>query len=169
MYQHSNSASVTKNVPKPDLAELAGRTRCYTCWEIGHFSQNCPKRRVQTPGTDAGVRAVSCEPELMATADVLSAHESHLEKLVRECSTRVEVREDTDWSKCSQTPCGSQWERTSLAVKRAPSEVTGFDDSTQHSQGAVQLEWDLAETNHSLRGTCGSWEFGTAVEPFRFE
>ena len=81
----------------------------------------------------------------MATADVLSAHESHLEKLVRECSTRVGVREDTDWSKCSQTPCGCQWKRTSLAVKRAPSEVTGFDDSTQHSQGAIELEWDLAE------------------------
>ena len=84
VYQHSNSTTVTKNVPKPDLAKLAGRMRCYNCREVGHFSQNYPKRLVQTSGTDADVRAVSCELELMATADVLSAHESHLEKLVRE-------------------------------------------------------------------------------------
>ena len=75
VYQHSNSTTVTKNVPKPDLAKLAGRMRCYNCREIGHFSRNYPKRLVQTPGTDADVRAVSCELELMATADVLSAHE----------------------------------------------------------------------------------------------
>ena len=73
VYQHSNSTSVTKHVAIPDLAKLAGRTRCYNCREIEHFSRNCPKRRVQTLGTDAGVQIVSCELELMATADVLGS------------------------------------------------------------------------------------------------
>ena len=31
-----------------------------------------------------------------------------------------------DWSECCQAPC----------------EVQGFGDSTQHAQGAVELEWD---------------------------
>ena len=72
VYQHST---------KPDLASLAGRTRCYNCREVGHFSRNCTKKRAQAAGRDAGVRAVSYDLELTATADV-SAHESHLWKLV---------------------------------------------------------------------------------------
>ena len=67
--QHSN--------PKPDLAMLAGRTRCCNCRELGHFSRNCPKKRVQAPGNAA------CDLELPAIADVLAAHESHLERLMR--------------------------------------------------------------------------------------
>ena len=39
---------------------------------------------MQTPGNDAGVRAVSCDMELPAIADVFSAHESRLEKLMKE-------------------------------------------------------------------------------------
>ena len=60
------------------------RTRCYNCREVGQLSRNCPKKRAQASGGDAGVRAVSCDLELTAIADVLLAHESHLENLVRE-------------------------------------------------------------------------------------
>ena len=59
--QHSNSTPVAKNAPKPDLARLAGRTRCSTCREVGNFSRNCPKKCVQAPGNDPGVRPVSCD------------------------------------------------------------------------------------------------------------
>ena len=34
--QNSNSTSIAKNVPKPDLARLAGCTRSYSCPEVGH-------------------------------------------------------------------------------------------------------------------------------------
>ena len=46
---------------------------------------------------------------------------------------------------------------------------SGFDDSTQHSRGAVELEWDLGEkiTRHS--DTCGSWELAAASELFRLD
>ena len=47
--QHPNSTSNTENVPKPDLARLAGRTRWHHCREVGHFRRNYPKRRVQAP------------------------------------------------------------------------------------------------------------------------
>ena len=47
------------------------------------MSRNCPKKRAQASGGGAGVRAVSCDLELTAIADVLLAHESHLENLVR--------------------------------------------------------------------------------------
>ena len=30
---------------KQDLARLAGRTRCYSCREVGHVNQSCPEKR----------------------------------------------------------------------------------------------------------------------------
>ena len=65
VYQHLNSTSITKNCPRPDLAKLAGRTRCCICREVGHFSRNCPKKRAQASGGDAGV--VSCDLEPMSS------------------------------------------------------------------------------------------------------
>ena len=81
--QHSNSTPTVKDAPKPDLARLAGRTRCFHCREGGHCSRNCPKKRVQALENDAGVRAVLCDLEFPTIADALSAHESHLEKLMK--------------------------------------------------------------------------------------
>ena len=37
--QHSKSTPIVKNAPKPDLARLAGRTRCYNCREVGSEHQ----------------------------------------------------------------------------------------------------------------------------------
>ena len=85
--RHSNSTPIAKNAPKPDRARLAGRTLCFNCRDVGHFSRNCPKKRVQAPGNDASVRAVSCDLKLPAIADVLSARESLLEKLTGERGT----------------------------------------------------------------------------------
>ena len=76
VYQHSNSTSIARNFPKPDLAKFACRIRWYICLEVGlevgDVGRNCPKKRPQASGGDAG------------TTDVVSVHESHLEKLVRQ-------------------------------------------------------------------------------------
>ena len=82
--QHSSNTSVTRNLPKPDLAKVAGRARCFDCREVGHSSRNCPKKRAQASGGDSGVRTVACDLQPTATVDVLTAHESLWEKLVRE-------------------------------------------------------------------------------------
>jgi hypothetical protein len=37
------SSSSSNPGPKPDLAAIAKKVRCYNCQEIGHFSRNCPK------------------------------------------------------------------------------------------------------------------------------
>ena len=80
VYQHSNRTSITRNFLKPDLAQLAGRSRSFKSRKVGRI---CPNKRAQSSGEHAGVRAVSCNQEPTTTAYVFSTHESDLEKLVR--------------------------------------------------------------------------------------
>ena len=95
-----------------------------SCREVGHFSRNCPKKRVQAPGNDAGVRAVSSDLELKAIADVLSAHESHLEKSMKRKTVERPVGRRSSRSVLSPRLCGRSV-GTTLAFQRAPNEVQG--------------------------------------------
>ena len=49
--------------------------------------------------------------------------------------TRHGLRENTDWSECSQAPCGSQWKGTHWLSNVCPVKLRGIDGSTQHSDG----------------------------------
>ena len=42
------------------------------------------------------------------------------------CSTRHALREDTDWTECFETSCGSKWKRATLARERPLGEVQRF-------------------------------------------
>ena len=71
--------------------------------KLAILGRNCPKKRARAFGGDAGVRAVSCDLELTAIAHVLSAHESHLEKLVREERWKRLTLEQNEADKSNQS------------------------------------------------------------------
>ena len=81
--QHSNRTPIATNAPKTDLARLAGRISVFLLSRSWPFQSTLSKEARPSTRNDAGVRAVSCD-QLPAIADVLSAHESHLEKLMKE-------------------------------------------------------------------------------------
>ena len=170
VHQHSNSTPITMNLPKPDITQFAGRIRCYNCRKVVNFSRNYPKKRAQASGCDAGVRAVSCDLEQTATADVLSAHESHLKKLVKEerwwrLSLEQQEADESDHSDAKvlgacHRPCwcstrhglceDTDWTECSKTCGSQWEGATlAFERapvfSTRHSQRAVELEWDVGE------------------------
>ena len=105
--------------------------------------------------------------ELPVIADILSAHESHLENLKEERWKRLTLKQsepdegdqsdaevlgvchrpgcavpdmgcakNTDWSECSEAPCGSQVKGTALASHVRCVKCRGFDDSIQALAGS---------------------------------
>ena len=70
---------------------------------------------------------------------------------------------------CAKTLTGQSALKRQVEVSgREPrSHVRVFDDSTQHSQGAVELEWDLEEK--VIRFVAHVVEPRAVAEPFRFE
>ena len=44
--------------PKPDMAGLKRRVKCYNCQEVGHFSRDCPKKKKDKGAGKGGRRAV---------------------------------------------------------------------------------------------------------------
>ena len=132
-------------------------------------------KRVHAPGNDAGVRAVSCDLELLAITDILSAHESHLEKLMKEERWKRLTLEQTEAdaggqsdaevfgvchrpgcavadTDCAKTVIGQSALKRHVEVRGReprwlshvrPVKFREFDDSTQHSQGAVEMECDV--------------------------
>ena len=71
--QHSNSTPIAKTAPKPDLQGWQVARGVLAVEKLAmYFSRICPKKRVQAPGSDAGVRAEPCDLELPAVADVMN-------------------------------------------------------------------------------------------------
>ena len=106
--QHSNRTPIAKHVPKPDLARLAGRISVFLLSRSWPFQSTLSKEARPSTRNDAGVRAVSCDQELPAIADVLSAHESHLEKLMKE-----ELGNALHWNRMRQTKATSRTQKFS--------------------------------------------------------
>ena len=48
MTQEKHNRSL--RTPVYQQPKLAGRTRCYNCREVGHFSRNCQKKRAEASG-----------------------------------------------------------------------------------------------------------------------
>ena len=74
------------------------------------------------------------------------------------CGTGHGLCENTDRSECSQALRGTQWQGTTKAFRSCAQSSSGdVNDSTQHSQGEVELDWVLREkvirfVAHSVSG-----------------
>ena len=164
VWQNPTITRSAGNAQKPDLMKLASRTRCDSGWESGHSVdtafKNAPMCLEVThvhslfPLNWSGQQLLRSSRLMSQSGKYWREKQTVKTKQTQgslECavspprlrSARHRLCKNADWKKRSQTPCGSQWK--TAAVGLGPVKFRSSDDSTQLSQGAVELEleWDL--------------------------